>query len=443
MASLPGIVIKVTTDTVKAVQGLNRVNTAMGRTMTRGERVTSTFKKMGPAIAGAAVAAGAAAVAIGVDAVKATMDEEAEIAQLSKTLENLGFADATDSVNSFVDELQASANVADSDLRPALADLVRGTGDVAQAQDALITALDISASTGKDLSTVTAALSRGFRGNKTALSRLGVGLDKAYLATASMDEIMARLAETMGGASAARAGSVVGAVEGVSLAWDDLRERFGKGLLGDSETAATDLENVEGRIRDLGPAAETAGGSIKNLALNGSESVARLLRAGQQLSDGELLNAFQSIGEWVSQGWIPDNLFGDVTTGLDGTGDAASFAATQMQAYADSLNAAARALPRFRSAQGASWGPASERDWQTVDERLKGARLQQAWREMEAANDARRARQEKRRQAARDKRRKARLDAAAAARAARIADRKHAARTGTKPTTPKAGRRSC
>jgi len=81
-------------------------------------------RMVGPALIGAAAAAGTFAVALAVDGVQAAIQEEAELAKLSTTLNNLGFAEQTDEVNSFIDELQYSAAVSDSTLRPAYSRLL-------------------------------------------------------------------------------------------------------------------------------------------------------------------------------------------------------------------------------------------------------------------------------------------------------------------------------
>jgi hypothetical protein len=69
---------------------------------------------VGPALLGAAAAAGAFATKLAVDGVKAAMAEQKALAQLSTALNNVGqgFADAE--VNTFIDDLQYTAAVADS-----------------------------------------------------------------------------------------------------------------------------------------------------------------------------------------------------------------------------------------------------------------------------------------------------------------------------------------
>ena len=85
----------------------------------------------------------------------------------------------------------------DDELRPSFQRLLTVTKSITQSQEALNTALDISAATGKSLTEVSAALSRGFAGNTTGLSRLGAGLSKATLKTGNMEKILAELNQEM------------------------------------------------------------------------------------------------------------------------------------------------------------------------------------------------------------------------------------------------------
>ena len=167
-------------DINRAIRDLERLKTQSNDTRTGMGALAGSLKSvLGPAMIGAAAAAGTMAVALGVDAVKAAVDEEAAAAKLARTLKNLGFEGATTSVEAFIDATQRSTGVADDQLRPALDRLVRSTNDVNEAQGLLKLALDISAGTGKTLQQTVEALSRASDGNTTSLKRLGTGLDEA------------------------------------------------------------------------------------------------------------------------------------------------------------------------------------------------------------------------------------------------------------------------
>lgn len=123
-------------------------------------------------------AAGAAAIALGVDAVKSAIEDEKAAATLAKTLQQTTGATAkqTAAVEDYISKTQISTGVLDDELRPSLARLVRSTGDVTKAQKLQQLALDISAASGKDLNTVTMALAKANDGQLTGLKKLGITL---------------------------------------------------------------------------------------------------------------------------------------------------------------------------------------------------------------------------------------------------------------------------
>lgn len=220
----------------------------------------STLKNVvGPAMIGVGAAAGAMAIAVGVDAVKAFVDDERAAAGLAQTLRNLGLGQATASVEQFIDAQQRLTGVTDEKLRPSMDRLLRSTKNVADAQDLLTLALDVSAGSGKDLETVTAALAKAADGNTQALGRLGVGLDKATLKTKTFDEITAAMAKTFTGQAATAANTLSGKLDKVTVAFDELKESFGRGFVkgveeasGSTDQLAGDMQNLEGSAGSLG-----------------------------------------------------------------------------------------------------------------------------------------------------------------------------------------------
>ena len=265
--NLPGLVIKIGAHTKDAIDGLNKVNRAVGSASSGTAKMNAMLSKAGPALGLAAAAAGAFALKLGVDAVQAAMAEEQELARLNKTLENLGFAAASDGVNQFIDNLQFAANVADTDLRDAFGMLLRGTKDVEEAQRALALAVDVSAGSGKDLASVAQAMSRGYLGNTVGLSRLNAGIDKATLKTGDMVKITKVMADTFGGASSAQASTLGGSIKGVQIAYDELSEAFGAGLVGSGDDDVKELQKIEAQLRRMQPAAENVGNTIRDIGM--------------------------------------------------------------------------------------------------------------------------------------------------------------------------------
>jgi hypothetical protein len=180
----------------------------------------------------AAAAVGALAVA-GFSAVKAAVEDQAASAELARQLKVT--TKATDaqvaSVEKFVEQLSLATGVADSDLRPALAKLVRVTSSVSKSQKLVNTALDIAAATGKPLSVVTDALSRAYGGNVKALARLDPALRSLITKTTTADEAVAMMSKRYDGAAAAAADTYAGRLQRIKVALDEAQEAIGYALL--------------------------------------------------------------------------------------------------------------------------------------------------------------------------------------------------------------------
>jgi len=108
------------------------------------------------------------------DASKAAVEDTKSQALLANQLRNTtGATDAAIAgTEQFISALQLQTSIADDTLRPALSRLVLATGSVDQAQKLLALSTDIAAGTGKDLSTVSAAVGKAAAGQTTALFRL-------------------------------------------------------------------------------------------------------------------------------------------------------------------------------------------------------------------------------------------------------------------------------
>lgn len=188
--------------------------------------------------------------------ISAAITEEKQAKSLSLTLKNLGKSYAALPVADFVGKLQFATGVSEDQLRPALQRLLTSTNDVSKSQDLLKLALDISAGSGKNLETVTAALSRAYLGNNTALSRLGVGLTKAELKVATFDQITAKLANTYRGQAAEAAKTFGGQLAILNVAVDEAKEKVGVGLI-DAIQRLSGNEGVAGLKDDINGLADS------------------------------------------------------------------------------------------------------------------------------------------------------------------------------------------
>jgi len=180
-------------------------------------------------------AAGAVTALAGglVTAAKAAMEDERSSKLLETQLRaTLGPNQAlVDSVSAFVDQTQLATGVADDQLRPALAGLVRYTGNAAKAQELLTLSLDASAATGKDLTAVSTAIGKAYDGNFTALKKLGVPLDENIIKTKDFKAAQEALTMQFGGAAAANASTYSGRLQILKVRFDEMVEAIGYRVL--------------------------------------------------------------------------------------------------------------------------------------------------------------------------------------------------------------------
>jgi len=170
-------------------------------------------------------------LAYGKAAVRAAAADEKAQKQLALALKNVGLGRDAAASEGYIQKLQKEFGVLDDNLRPAYQTLAVATRDTAQAQKLLQLALDISASTGKDLASTSSALSKAFLGNNAALSKLGVGISKADLKTKSFEEITAELSKTFAGSATASANTFQGSMDKLAVSSANAQEIIGEGLI--------------------------------------------------------------------------------------------------------------------------------------------------------------------------------------------------------------------
>jgi hypothetical protein len=190
-------------------------------------------KKAAAAFAIAAAAAAAYAVKLGVDGVKAAIEDEAAQLRLASALR--AATGATDAqiaaTEDYISKTSLATGVADDELRPALQRLALSTKDTGRAQELLALALDVSKGSGKDLETVANALGKAQDGNTTSLGRLGLGLSKAELATLSFEQLQTKLSDLFGGAAARNAQTFQGRIDVLKNGFNEAKEAVGTALL--------------------------------------------------------------------------------------------------------------------------------------------------------------------------------------------------------------------
>jgi len=171
-----------------------------------------------------------AGIAVGVSAIVDVMQESVKAAALDIKSQKLlalqlhntvGATKAqTKAAEDYISKLSMQVGIVDDDLRPALANAVRGTGSLAQGQKLLGIALDASAATGKPLNTVMQALIKANDGQTASLYKLAPELKKTK---GTLDDF----ALSVKGAAEANADPFAR----MNVAVDSLKEQFGRLLL--------------------------------------------------------------------------------------------------------------------------------------------------------------------------------------------------------------------
>ena len=201
----------------------------------------------------------ASVIAYGKASIKAAAADEKAQKQLANALKNVGMERDAIGAEGYIQRLQKEFGILDDQLRPAYQTLAIATKDAGETQKLLNVALDISAATGKDLQSVTGALSKAYLGNNTALSKLGVGISKADLKTKSFNEVVDQLSTTFAGSAKSAADSYEGSMNKLTVASNNAKEIIGTGLidalkmLGDNDSVsnlAQDMEDVALYIAD-------------------------------------------------------------------------------------------------------------------------------------------------------------------------------------------------
>jgi hypothetical protein len=293
---------------------------------------------MAKSFALAGVAAGAYAIKIGIDGARAAVEDEASQRQLAEALRNT--TKATDaqiaSTEQYITKQQLAFGVADTKLRPALANLARATGDVGKAQQLTNLAMDISAATGKDLEPISLALSKAYNGNIGALTRLGVPLDASIIATKDFNAAQTELTRLFGGAAKANTETYAGQLAIVTERTAELKESIGVALL---PTMKTLLENVNMIAKGF------SGEDPEGLSNRARELAGNFEGNGANSLGGSLRAVADAFGD----------LFKTVTDGGPGSASIMERLATSLESIANAIdtvsNAYQKALPVLRFIQ--------------------------------------------------------------------------------------------
>lgn len=257
-----------------------------GRALKQAETQLGGFKKsFGKAFLGFGAAAGAA-IGIGAlgraitDMASAAAEDQKSVVSLAKAMQNVGLAGATTQAEAFTKSLMLATGQSDELIRNGLQRMVTVTGDLEKSMSAVTLAQDISSATGRDLTAVTTALARGYAGNATGLSRLGVGLDKTLLKSGDMVKITEELSKKFGGQAAAAANTYAGKLQRLQTAAGEASETIGYEMLRALDTVGTQLGGTGGFVELI----TAAGDGVANFAAGLGDATVEAVGFGKAIT---------------------------------------------------------------------------------------------------------------------------------------------------------------
>lgn len=201
----------------------------------------------------------------GKNAAKAFIEDQKEVTRLTQVVKNLGLAFEAPAIEDYIGKLSRLSGVTDSELRPSMQTLLQITGSVTQSQKMLAQAIDVSAGTGIDLSTVAQDLGRAFTGNTRGLRKYNLGLTQAELTTASYVDVQAKLEKLFGGTNAAQLGTYAGQMSLLSVAAGEAQETIGQGLI-DAMITLTESKDVTDFVNKIDSVAQTISNAIGSVS---------------------------------------------------------------------------------------------------------------------------------------------------------------------------------
>ena len=295
--------------TLKLIADIDEFNKNLDKGSTEVEGFGDKLTKFGgvaaKAFAVAAAAAAAYAVKIGIDGVKAAIEDEAAQAKLATTLKNAtGATDAQiASTEKYITTLALQTTKSDSELRPALERLALSTNNVEEAQKLLEVSTRVSVNSGVELQTVANAIAKAQDGNTTALGKLGIGLSQAEVKGKSFAEILTMINKIYPDLGA-NADTLAFKMDQMRIGFDEAKESIGFALLPIMESLINFINQealpafnafiagltgnngaVDG-LDETGLAAYDVGASIRSLAKSVGQLAAVLSSDGKSSLDG-------------------------------------------------------------------------------------------------------------------------------------------------------------
>lgn len=211
-------------------------------------------------------------------------EEDRAANKLEASLRNLGLAYNTQAIEDYLEKSEKATAISKDELSPAIAGLLSTTLDAKKSMMLLNLAMDISASTGRDLTSITTALSRAFNGNFASLGKLQTAYTAAELEAMGFEESVTALNSQFAGAAKNNADTYAGKIDKMKIAFGDLAEEVGAGIIAFLESLGNgDYDKGLQKLVDFG----TAIGNVFRRAGLTIEYTKALLATGFRIDAGE------------------------------------------------------------------------------------------------------------------------------------------------------------
>ena len=212
---------------------INLVSQFTGKGFIEAEKSVNKLEKKVKSLSktlGVSLAAGAA-LKFSKIYVKAFAEDEKATLQLTKAVQNLGIGFASPSINKYIENLEKTAAISRTELRPAFQDLLTTTGSLTTAQDLLNKSIIISRGSGIALTTVTEDLTKAYLGSTKGLEKYKTGFTGAELAAKSFSENLEILLRLNQGAADDYFTTTAFKLELLALAGESAKITIGEGLV--------------------------------------------------------------------------------------------------------------------------------------------------------------------------------------------------------------------
>jgi hypothetical protein len=240
-------------------------------------------------------------IAFGKASVKAFEADNKAATILTKTLDNMGLAFEDSRVKNFISNLEKTSGVLDDKLRPAMQAFLTTTGSVTKAQELMQLAIDVSAGSGVDLVQVADDISQAFLGNTKSLKKYNLGLTQAELKSSNFNVIQEKLNQQFSGSNSALLDTYSGKVALIDVAFANMQETIGKGLVSSFELLAGDagIGGATNAIEDFGTAVSET--------LMGLASLLSQLNFPKLFGDNfDWVQLIPGLGGWFGEGGVFD-----------------------------------------------------------------------------------------------------------------------------------------